>query len=230
MKYMGSKRRIANEILPIILKDRKPEQWYVEPFVGGANIIDKVDGKRIANDYNEYIAEMWNALVSKNWQPPVSISELEYNDIKNNKDKYHKELVGFTGIAVTFGSKWFGTYARNKRGTNYAIEGRNNLLKQVKKLQGVIFKSSSYDEIDIPNNSIIYCDPPYQGVAGYKDRFKHSDFWQWCREMTIKGHSVFISEYNAPDDFECVWQSELKTNMDASFMKIAVEKLFKYSL
>ena len=136
---MGSKRRIANEILPIILKDRKPEQWYVEPFVGGANIIDKVDGKRIANDYNEYIAEMWNALVSKNWQPPVSISELEYNDIKNNKDKYHKELVGFTGIAVTFGSKWFGTYARNKRGTNYAIEGRNNLLKQVKKLQGVIF-------------------------------------------------------------------------------------------
>ena len=48
--------------------------------------------------------------------------------------------------------------------------------------------------------------------------------------MTIKGHSVFISEYNAPDDFECVWQSELKTNMDASFMKIAVEKLFKYSL
>jgi DNA adenine methylase len=47
MKYMGSKRRIAKEILPIILKDRKPSQWYVEPFCGGANIIDKVDGKRL---------------------------------------------------------------------------------------------------------------------------------------------------------------------------------------
>ena len=32
---MGSKNRIVNEILPIILKDRKPNQWYVEPFVGG---------------------------------------------------------------------------------------------------------------------------------------------------------------------------------------------------
>ena len=32
MKYMGSKARFTKEILPIILKDRKPEQWYVEPF------------------------------------------------------------------------------------------------------------------------------------------------------------------------------------------------------
>ena len=38
MKYMGSKNRIAKYILPIILKDRKEGQWYVEPFVGGANM------------------------------------------------------------------------------------------------------------------------------------------------------------------------------------------------
>ena len=34
MKYMGSKNRHSKQILPIILKDRSPEQWYVEPFVG----------------------------------------------------------------------------------------------------------------------------------------------------------------------------------------------------
>lgn len=44
MKYMGSKNRYAKEILPLILKDRKENQWYVEPFVGGANVIDKVGG------------------------------------------------------------------------------------------------------------------------------------------------------------------------------------------
>lgn len=55
MKYMGSKRRIAKHILPIILKDRKEEQWYVEPFVGGANIIDKVVGNRIGADCNGYL-------------------------------------------------------------------------------------------------------------------------------------------------------------------------------
>ena len=46
MKYMGSKARHAKELLPIILKDRKEGQWYVEPFVGGCNMIDKVTGKQ----------------------------------------------------------------------------------------------------------------------------------------------------------------------------------------
>jgi len=43
---MGSKARFAKEILAIVLKDRKHGQWYVEPFVGGCNIIDKVQNKR----------------------------------------------------------------------------------------------------------------------------------------------------------------------------------------
>jgi DNA adenine methylase len=47
MKYMGSKNRIAKYILPIMLAERKPDQWWVEPFVGGGNMIDKVDGNRI---------------------------------------------------------------------------------------------------------------------------------------------------------------------------------------
>ena len=229
MKYMGSKRRIAKDILPIILENRMPDQWYVEPFCGGCNMIELVNGNRIANDYNEYVAEMWKALVNRNWQPPPEITEEQYNDIKVNKEQYPKELVGFAGIAVTFGSTWFGTYARNKRGTNYAMEGRKNLMKQVERLRGTIFTSISYCDIDLPKNSIIYCDPPYEGVAGYKDKFNHVAFWQWCREKTNEGHSVFISEYNAPNDFECIWQSELKTNMNAKYETKPVEKLFKFS-
>ena len=48
MKYMGSKARFTKEILPIILKDRKPEQWYVEPFAGGMNVICEVGEKKNA--------------------------------------------------------------------------------------------------------------------------------------------------------------------------------------
>lgn len=230
MKYMGSKRRIAKYILPIILKDRKPGQWYVEPFCGGCNVIEHVDGKRIANDYNEYVVEMWNALVNRNWQPPTEITEEQYNHIKANKEQYPKELVGFTGIAMTFGATWFGTYARDKRYDNYpkkrAMEGRKNLMKQVERLQGTIFTSSSYCDIALPENSIIYCDPPYEGVAGYKDKFNHIAFWQWCRDKKKEGHTIFISEYSAPNDFECIWQSELKTNMNAKYETKPVEKLF----
>ena len=41
MNYMGSKTKVAKKLLPTILANRTPGQWYVEPFVGGANMIDK---------------------------------------------------------------------------------------------------------------------------------------------------------------------------------------------
>ena len=55
MKYLGSKNRIAKNILPIMIKNRKDGQFWVEPFVGGANMIDKVSGNRIGSDSNEYV-------------------------------------------------------------------------------------------------------------------------------------------------------------------------------
>lgn len=62
MIYMGSKRRIAEQILTLILEGRKEGQYYVEPFCGGCNTIDKVPGNRIANDSNPYLIAMWEAL------------------------------------------------------------------------------------------------------------------------------------------------------------------------
>ena len=44
MKYMGSKNRIAKHILPIMLAEAEKNgitKW-VEPFVCGVNMIDKV--------------------------------------------------------------------------------------------------------------------------------------------------------------------------------------------
>ena len=74
------------------------------------------------------------------------------------------------------------------------------------------------------------CDPPYQGTTGYKTgAFDHDRFFEWCREQAKK-NVVFVSEYNAPEDFECVWQGEIKTNFSSTRKKAthnAVEKLFK---
>ena len=63
---------------------------------------------------------------------------------------------------------------------------------------------SDYRNIKIPKNSIIYCDIPYKGSKQYstsKD-FNHDEFWEWCRDMSKQGHTVFISEYSAPKDFK----------------------------
>lgn len=156
MRYMGSKRRIAKYILPIILKDRKAGQWYVEPFVGGANIIDKVEGNRIGNDINAYLIAMFQAL-QKGWIPPDSLSENKYNEIKENKDRFYKGVVGFVGFGCSFGGMWFSTYARDglkAKGLpcNYCKESKGSVLKQIKNLKGVIFKNESFEKLDIPSN------------------------------------------------------------------------------
>ena len=136
MQYLGSKARIAKKILPIILKDRKSDQYYVEPFVGGCNSIDKVSGPRIGNDLNKYLIVMLRAL-QHGWVPPNIVSKELYTEIQKYPDLYPDELVCFVGLLCSFGGKWFGGYAANSKGDNYAERGARVLLKQIKNLKGV---------------------------------------------------------------------------------------------
>ena len=227
---MGSKNRIAKYLLPIILKDRKEGQWYVEPFVGGANMIDKVDGNRIGADNNEYNICLFKG-IQAGFIPPEYVSEEDYKKAQAKRDI--TPLVAFIGYGCSYSGKWFGGYARGNdtKGNprNYCLESKNNILKQSKGLKGVDFIHSSYDRLEIPDNSIIYCDPPYEGTTKYKEDFNHTEFWNWCREKSKEGHQVFISEYNAPDDFECIWSMEVNSSLTKDTgSKKATEKLFKY--
>lgn len=227
---MGSKARFAKDLLPIILKDRKPNQAYLEPFAGGMNMIDKVNGIRIANDQHQELMAMWQALIYENWEPPQFISEEEYKHIKYNQKEYTKHLVGYVGFN-SFGGKWFSGYRRDKEGKrDYWGEHYRNITKQVPKLEGIILSCKPYTELDILENSIIYCDPPYASTTKYRDAFDHNQFWKWCRQKRKEGHQVFISEYNAPDDFKCIWEKPAKTTFswhaeDLS-TKVSMERLF----
>ena len=234
---MGSKNRIAKHILPIMLAERKPEQFWVEPFVGGGNMIDKVQGKRIGADLNEYLIKALRLIKDEPTAIPDLITEDDYQKAKD--EMILDGLTGFIGFAMSFGGKWFGGYRRDVAGTKGCIENmktqtrrsKQNAIEQSKKLKGVDFVHSDYKSLNIPPNSLIYCDPPYEGTTKYKDEFNHVVFWQWCREMASKGHIIFVSEYNAPDDFECVWQKEIVSSLTKDTgSKKAVGKLFRYSV
>ncbi len=210
MKYLGSKNRIAKYIIPIMLKYRGDRHW-VEPFVGGANVIDKVDGNRIGNDTNEYVIALLNAL-KEGWIPPKEVSEEWYNEVKHNKHTFPKELVGYFGTQLVFGNIWFGSFRRDNTGKRkYDLEAYNNVLKQQPNLKNIEFVCGDYKDLKIPENSLIYCDPPYKGTRVYigDNKIIHSEFWDWCREQSNSGHIVFISEYEAPKDFECIWSKKV---------------------
>ena len=196
-------------------------------------MIDHINcNKRYGADINEYLIAMWKAL-QNGFLPPKNISKEEYEQIRDNKDQYPKELVAIVGFCATYNAKWFGGYAgivNTKIGTkrNYYDEATRNILNQIKNLKDVVFVCKKYDEMDLSKlkNCLIYCDPPYAETTKYKDDFDHIKFWNWVREIS-KNNFVFISEYNAPDDFECIWQKDLKTTLDKNSRKIDTEKLFK---
>ena len=233
MKYMGSKNRIANEILPIMLEKRESRTW-VEPFVGGANIIDKVQGNRIGNDNQEYVIALYKAL-QNGYIPPKEVASDFFFEVENDKDKYPKELVGYLGTQLTFGCEWWGSFRRDNTGKrNYGVEAYNNVMKQQPNLIGIDFVCGDYRDLKIPTNSLIYCDPPYRGVRKYvgNTKFDSDVFWEVCRNWSKQGHIVFVSEYEAPTDFECVWSKEISASANNSIKTgqglKAVEKLFKY--
>lgn len=151
---MGSKTRFAKYLLPIILKDRKSNQAYLEPFAGGMNMIDKGDGIRIANDQHQELMALWQALIYENWDPPKSVSEEKYKHIKYNPNQHPKQLVAYSGFN-SFGGKWFAGYRRDKEGKrDYWGEHYRNITKQVPKLEGIILSCKTYTDLDIPKQSI----------------------------------------------------------------------------
>ena len=177
------------------------------------NTIDKVDGRRLANDIHVELIAMWHSIVDNGWLPPVLVSEEDYNNAKNNKNDIPMALDGYIGFN-SFGGKWYAGYRRDSQGKrDYWKEHYNNIMKQAPKLKGIVFANLSYSDLPIPNNSVIYCDPPYANTTKYKDDFNHDTFWQWCRDKHKEGHTIFVSEYNAPDDFKCVWEMQVTNSM-----------------
>ena len=107
MKYMGSKNRIAKEILPIMLKERGQRTW-VEPFVGGANMIDKVQGKRIGADINPYLIDALIAIRDCVTDLPKNNKEFNEDDYKQLRKSDNYKYKGYAGFAFSYSGKWLG--------------------------------------------------------------------------------------------------------------------------
>lgn len=234
MQYMGSKNRIAKLLLPTLLRNRRPGQWYVEPFMGGCNMLDKVPGPlRWGNDVNPFLVAMFKAL-QRGWVPPTSVSRETFFDIRENEENYPPEFIAFVRFNCTFGGAWKGGYAYNAKGDNYADRGSRVLTKQIQNLREVWFTNQNYWQLAIPPRSLIYCDPPYAGTPGYRDAFDHDSFWLWARIMSSSGHTLYVSEYTAPDDFLCVQQIEHSTRFNNRAVNdtknaVRIERLFQFA-
>lgn len=88
--------------------------------------------------------------------------------------------------------------------------------------------TEDYQAVKIPENAVVYCDPPYKTTEGYtkKNRmsFDYGRFYNWLR---TRDFPVYVSEYTMPDDFVCLWEKEKTCAFSKdSNSKKTIEKLF----
>ena len=223
MWYMGSKNRISKELVPIIQSYiTEDTRGYLEPFVGGANIIDKIKcNNKIGCDIHKQLIALLNKAKDNIDDIPDIISYETYEEVKNNKEKYEDWYVGLVGFCATYRAKYFGGYARNSKNDNSGKRSKQaieNLKKQAPLLKDIEFKCCNF--LDLPKDKIkgyvIYCDIPYRGTTKYKTNlFTYEKFYEWAIEMA-KNNTVLISEYNMPSNFKCIWEKETKVNFDSN--------------
>ena len=86
--------------------------------------------------------------------------------------------------------------------------------------------SVDFAEVEIPSDSVIYCDQPYRGTECYRKAkdFNHDRFCEWALRQTVP---VFVSEYAMPEDFVEVssWQKSCKMKPTSNSLR-TTEKLF----
>ena len=87
MWYVGSKNRLSKELVPIIQSYiNKDTKMYIEPFVGGANMIEKIQcNKRIGIDIHKQLIELLKYARDYYELIPEAILEDTYKEVKNNK-------------------------------------------------------------------------------------------------------------------------------------------------
>lgn len=237
MKYMGSKAKIKDFIVPIIQSHIavSGSRTYMEPFCGGCNVIEEVEAEtRIAADKNEYLIALFKHL-QDGGKLPFEITKEEYDRAKNNMTELPQWYVGAVGFLASYNGRFFdGGYAGIGRegniSRNYYQESKKNILKQMLRggIVGIDFMVKDYREFS-PKGCVIYCDPPYEKTKGYisaKD-FDHPEFWQIMRLWSCD-NVVLISELQAPDDFTAVWERGVDRSMKVKERFIATEKLFIY--
>ena len=187
LKWVGGKRQLLTEIVPLVPKN---PTLYVEPFIGGAAVLLNIQPQQARiNDFNE---ELINVYITVRDNPNELLKQLRVHEEKNSRDYYYetraldrepsfKELTNVERAArIIYLNKtcYNGLFRVNAAGQLNVPYGRYKHPNIVN--EPAIRALSTYlnnDDIDIrcgdfattledlPEGSFVYLDPPYMPIS-----------------------------------------------------------------
>ena len=104
-------------------------------------------------------------------------------------------------------------------------------LESLERLQSIVQHDSnietssiSYADYAYRDGDVVYCDPPYKNTQDYGIKFDSYAFWEWVR---TRNFPVYVSEYQAPDDFVSVWSKKKRVLLNGeSITAPRIENIF----
>ena len=113
------------------------------------------------------------------------------------------------------------------------LENQERLLRLTsisdpKKACSLTWSIGDYQDVEIEDNSVLYCDIPYQDTnkyVGEGENFDYDRFYDWCLKQT---QPLYISSYEMPEsDFKVVAEfARIDTMSATNNGKLVSEKLF----
>ena len=120
----------------------------------------------------------------------------------------HPNYTNVGGVVERY--RLYKGYFKNAISSKYQLEN-------LERLQNLERLELSYEQVEIPPGSIVYCDIPYRSTnCGSYAGFDHERFYKWA----LHRNDVFISEYEMPDDFVLFAEIERLQHLDENRQRV----------
>lgn len=189
MNYIGGKYKLLPDLFKIF-----PDNidTFVDLFAGGFNVgVNVTANTIICNDQIKYLPDLYRCFKDLDYE--LLISEIqnrinEFNLSKENRDGYltlrdifntSHEIIDFFVLVcysfnnqIRFNSKgeFNMPFGKDRSSFNKSIETNLSKFCDALKTKNIIFSNNNFINVDIKDNSFVYCDPPYLiTTAPYND-------------------------------------------------------------
>lgn len=231
MRYLGGKMRQAKKIVAAVadVAERHGKTLWVEPFVGGASVLAAAGERferRQGSDVDANLICFWRAVMG-GWVPPATMTREQYVGLRDGTiDGASPELRTWAKYACSRNGKPWAGYGPTEAGRDRLAESIRSTAAKGKALAGAWLFECSYEYLGIPDDAIVYADPPYAETTGYGDQFNSDDFWLWCRRLADGGTPVVVSEYSAPEGFTPIASWVRASTLAANKTRTRTESLY----